>query len=228
MADPLPRRDPSTLAAATAHLRSAARLVSENLTAVGTDEQTTLLVLAGLIGTAVGIAVTGFYRLIDVLQHAVLLVALGTPVADYVLIPAFVALGIVVCRAATRWGARGSRGENVADVMYRVSVKGGVIPLKPVLAKVVASAVAISTGGSVGAEGPVIVLGAGAGSKIGRWVRASPNRLRTLAGCGAAAASRPPSTRRSRASSSASRRSPAPPAAWRWAHTSCPASSPPR
>ena len=187
MADPLTRRDPSTLAAATAHLRSAARLVSENLTAVGTDEQTTLLVLAGLIGTAVGMAVTGFYRLIDVLQDAVLLVALGTPVADYVLIPAFVALGIVVCRTATRRGARGSRGENVADVMYRVSVKGGVIPLKPVLAKVVASAVAISTGGSVGAEGPVIVLGAGAGSKIGRWVRASPNRLRTLAGCGAAA-----------------------------------------
>ena len=187
MADPLPRRDPSTLAAATAHLRSAARLVSENLTAVGTDEQTTLLVFAGLIGTAVGVAVTGFYRLIDVLQRAVLLTALGTPVADYVLIPAFVALGIAVCRAATRWGARGSRGENVADVMYRVSVKGGVIPLKPVLAKIVASAVTIATGGSVGAEGPVIVLGAGAGSKIGRTLRASPNRLRTLAGCGAAA-----------------------------------------
>ncbi len=187
MPEPPFRRDPSALAAATTQLRSAARLVSENLTAVGTDEQTTLLVLAGLIGTAVGVAVTGFYRLIDVLQRLVLLGTLGTPVADYLLIPAFVALGIVTCRAATRWGAHGSRGENVPDVMYRVGVKGGVIPLRPVLAKIGASAVAIATGGSVGAEGPVIVLGAGAGSRIGRWVRASPNRLRTLAGCGAAA-----------------------------------------
>ena len=152
--------------------------VSENLTAVGTDEQTTLLVFAGLIGTAVGIAVTGFYRLIDLLQRWVLLGALATPVSDYLLIPAFVALGILACRAATRWGAGGSRGENVPDVMYRVGVKGGVIPLRPVLAKILASAVAIATGGSVGAEGPVIVLGAGAGSRIGRWVRASPNRPR--------------------------------------------------
>jgi CIC family chloride channel protein len=187
MADPTPRRDATTLAAATAQLRSAARLVSENLTAVGTDEQTTLLVFAGLIGTTVGLAVTGFYRLIDLLQRWVLLGALATPVSDYLLIPAFVALGILVCRAATRWGAGGSRGENVPDVMYRVGVKGGVIPLRPVVAKILASAVAIATGGSVGAEGPVIVLGAGAGSRIGRWVRASPNRLRTLAGCGAAA-----------------------------------------
>src|SRR5678815_5502924 len=54
-------------------------------------------------------------------------------------------------------------------------------------AKTVAAAVVIGTGGSVGAEGPVVVLGAGTASKLGRWMKASPNRLRTLAGCGAAA-----------------------------------------
>lgn len=188
MPDPTRRPDAASLAAATtAQIRSAARLISANLTAVGTDEQTTLLVLAGLIGTAVGVAVTGFYRLIDVMQHWVLLGALGTPVSDVALIPAFMALGLVICRSLTRWGARGSDGENVPDVMYRVGVKGGVIQLRPVLAKTFGAAAALATGGSVGAEGPVIVLGAGAASKVGRWLHASPNRLRTLAGCGAAA-----------------------------------------
>jgi CIC family chloride channel protein len=71
--------------------------------------------------------------------------------------------------------------------MYRVTVKGGVIRSVPVLAKSLGAAAVIGTGGSVGAEGPVVVLGAAAGSRIGRWLRASPNRLRTLVGCGAAA-----------------------------------------
>ena len=93
MPEPPFRRDPSALAAATTQLRSAARLVSENLTAVGTDEQTTLLVLAGLIGTAVGVAVTGFYRLIDVLQRLVLLANLGATAEAFGHIPAVVELG---------------------------------------------------------------------------------------------------------------------------------------
>jgi len=54
----------------------------------------------------------------------------------------------------------------------------------PVIVQTAAAAIVIGTGGS---EGPVVVLGAAAASRIGRWLRASPNRLRTLVGCGAAA-----------------------------------------
>ncbi|MFN2571105.1 MAG: chloride channel protein [Gemmatimonadales bacterium] len=103
------------------------------------------------------------------------------------LIPVIVGLGLTACRALVRWGARGSDGENIPDVMYRVTVKGGVIRFLPVVAKTAAAAIVLGTGGSVGAEGPVVVLGAAAASRIGRWLRASPNRLRTLVGCGAAA-----------------------------------------
>jgi CIC family chloride channel protein len=56
-----------------------------------------------------------------------------------------------------------------------------------VLAKSLAAAILIGSGGNVGAEGPVIVGGAAAASRIGRWLNASPHRLRTLVGCGAAA-----------------------------------------
>jgi CIC family chloride channel protein len=146
-----------------------------------------LVILAGIIGSAVGFGVSVFYRLIDLVQDLVLRSALRIPVTDLLLIPLFVAAGLAACRWLGIYGARGSTGENIPDVMYRVSVKGGVIPLMPVLAKTVAAAVVIGTGGSVGAEGPVVVLGAGTASKLGRWMKASPNRLRTLAGCGAAA-----------------------------------------
>ncbi len=168
-------------------LQESARAVSGTLTAMGSDEHTQLLVLAVVIGTASGAAVIVFYKAIDLIQGLVLHSALRMPIPAPLLIPLFVALGLMACRALVRWGANGSPGENIPDVMYRVTVKGGVIRSIPVLVKTLAAAVVIGTGGSVGAEGPVVVLGAAAGSRIGRWLRASPNRLRTLVGCGAAA-----------------------------------------
>jgi CIC family chloride channel protein len=153
----------------------------------GSDEQAQLLVLAVLIGAAAGVAVMAFYKTIDFIQRLVLVGALRAPLPPALLVPCFVAAGLTACRALVRWGARDSPGENIPDVMYRVTVKGGVIAAVPVLVKTLAAAVVIGTGGSVGAEGPVVVLGAAAASRIGRWLRASPNRLRTLVGCGAAA-----------------------------------------
>ncbi|HEY6809059.1 MAG TPA: chloride channel protein [Gemmatimonadales bacterium] len=168
-------------------MQSAPRALSRALAALGTDEQTQLLTLAVVIGAAAGASVVGFYKAIDLIQGLVLRGALGLPIPAVVLIPGFVALGLGACRALMTWGAKGSPGENIPDVMYRVSVKGGVIRFGPVLAKTLGAAVVIGTGGSVGAEGPVVVLGAATGSRIGRWLKASPNRLRTLVGCGAAA-----------------------------------------
>lgn len=168
-------------------VQQAPRALSRALARFGTDEQTQLLTLAVVIGTAAGASVVGFYKTIDLVQRMVLRGALGLPLPDALLIPFFVAAGIAACRGLVRWWAKGSPGENIPDVMYRVTVKGGVIRFGPVLAKTLAAALVIGTGGSVGAEGPVVVLGAATGSRIGRWLKASPNRLRTLVGCGAAA-----------------------------------------
>lgn len=173
--------------AVAARLRAAPRYVSTTLAAFGTDEQAQLLALAVVIGAAAALAVIAFYQTIDVVQRLVLVSALRSPLPSALLIPCFVAAGLAMCRALVHWGTRDSPGENIPDVMYRVSMKGGVVPAVPVLVKALAAAIVIGTGGSVGAEGPVIVLGAAAASRIGRWLEASPNRLRTLVGCGAAA-----------------------------------------
>ena len=168
-------------------MQQAPRALSRALARFGTDEQTQLLTLAVVIGAAAGASVVGFYKAIDFVQRIVLRGALTLPVPDVILIPLFVAAGLAGCRGLVRWWAKGSGGENIPDVMYRVTVKGGMIRFGPVLAKTLAAALVIGTGGSVGAEGPVVVLGAATGSRIGRWLKATPNRLRTLVGCGAAA-----------------------------------------
>ncbi len=165
----------------------APRALSARLAAFGSDEHTVLLVLAALIGIAAGLTVTVVFRLIDLAQRVVLSGGVRLPVADVILIPVFVAVGLMAARGLVRWLARGSTGENVPDVMYRVTVRGGVVPGLPVVGKTLAAAAVIGAGGSVGAEGPVIVAGAAVASRIGRFLRVSPNRLRTLVGCGAAA-----------------------------------------
>ena len=129
-----------------------------------------------------------FFRVIDVVQHLVLRGQLRMAMLPGgLLIAAVVALGLLLAWLLVHYGARDSDGENVPDVMFKVTLRGGRIPLRPILAKTLGAAIVISTGGSIGAEGPVIVLGAGTASRLGRWLRASPNRLRTLVGCGAAA-----------------------------------------
>ncbi len=175
------------LGASARWLSSGARLLSANVVAVGSDEQARLLVFAVVIGAAAGAAAVVFYWSIDLVQALTLRSVIGSRLGTYVGIPAMVAVGLVACRSLVRWGARDSPGENIPDVMYRVTVKGGIISSLPVLVKTAAAAIVIGTGGSVGVEGPVVVAGAAVGSKLGRWFRASPNRLRTLVGCGAAA-----------------------------------------
>jgi CIC family chloride channel protein len=61
--------------------------------------------------------------------------------------------------------------------------------IRPVVAavKILASALTIAFGGSVGREGPIVQIGAAMGSTLGQVLRFSPQRLRTLIGCGAAA-----------------------------------------
>ena len=170
-----------------ARLVGAARLLSASVSSLGGDEQTRLMALAVVIGAAAGGVTVLFYAAIDLVQAWSLRGALRSVVPASILIPGIVALGLVASRALVRWGARGSRGENIPDVMYRVTVKGGRISTHAVLAKTLAAAIVIGTGGSVGVEGPVVVAGAATGSRIGRWLRASPHRMRTLVGCGAAA-----------------------------------------
>jgi len=82
--------------------------------------------------------------------------------------------------------AREARGHGVPEVMEAVAVKGGRIRPRVAFIKALASSLCIGSGGSVGREGPIVQIGASAGSSIGQWFKLPTDTLKTLVACGAA------------------------------------------
>ena len=80
------------------------------------------------------------------------------------------------------------RQVGVAHVMERLAANQGRLPGMNVIAQFFGALIAIASGNSVGREGPSIHLGAAGSSLIGQWLKLPNNSLRTLTGCGCAAA----------------------------------------
>ncbi|MCP4706842.1 MAG: chloride channel protein [candidate division Zixibacteria bacterium] len=80
-----------------------------------------------------------------------------------------------------------ARGHGVPEVMDAVARKGGIIRPRVAIAKTVASAICIGSGGSAGREGPIVQIGSAIGSGIGQLFKMSGSRVKILVGCGAAA-----------------------------------------
>ena len=152
------------------------------------DQGGTLMVAGAAIGLASGLGVVAFYGLID---GANLLLAQWPERhvpwrGQAILRVSFTAIGLWLAWFIVR-RARAPQGQNVPDVQRAVAKRGGIIPFRPVAARTLASAVTLGSGASAGSEGPVAVLGAAVGSRLGRSLRFQPRHLKILVGCGAAA-----------------------------------------
>ncbi len=84
-------------------------------------------------------------------------------------------------------GERWSTAGKSADFMEAVVLGNGVIRVRATVVKSLSSLVTISSGGSIGREGPMVQLASMLGSLLGRVGKFSPARLRLLVACGAAA-----------------------------------------
>jgi CIC family chloride channel protein len=173
--------------AVSARVSDRADAVIARLSRLGVDENALLLFFALAIGSAVGLSVIVFYKLIDLAQAASLTAVGRMTGFGSLAIILVVLVGLGLSRLLVRYGTGDSDGENIPDVMRSVAKRGGYVPSGRVAVKTAAAAIAIGTGGSVGAEGPVAVAGSALGSKIGRFFRSGPERLRLLVACGAAA-----------------------------------------
>lgn len=154
---------------------------------LGIGEHALLIGFALLVGAVVGLGTLGFYRAIDVAAQFIGQTIDRVPVPAALAYAAPLALALLISRALVHWGTRDSDGENVSDVIHAVARRGATIHVRPVIMKTLAAAATLGGGGSVGAEGPAAVLGAGLASRLGRFFRFETNRLRHLVGCGAAA-----------------------------------------
>ncbi len=189
-----PGRPSAIVAAAVSNLavEAASRfrlLVTRLLTRVGAREDSFLLLLAVLVGVVTAVAAVGFHELIlfirDVLfeRNAGALFS-GWGLLLLALIPAAggLAVGII-----SKHIAHAREGHGVVDVMESVVRTSGFVKPGTAVEKIVTSAITIGTGGSAGAEGPIIQIGAAVSSGVGQLFRLARHQMPVLVGCGAAA-----------------------------------------
>lgn len=155
--------------------------------------QPVMWLLALAIGISVAYAAIGFRLLIQVFQ----LTWLGTMterVAEYaadlpwyylLLTPAF---GGLLVGFILHHFSLNKRPEGVADVIEARAMHCGHMPFRNALVAALVSALSLGFGASAGREGPVVHLGAALASGAGRFLQLPPRALRTLLGCGVAAA----------------------------------------
>jgi len=147
-----------------------------------------LLILAVIIGAVTGFAAVFFIRLIEIIQN-------GSYSSFFSLFPeysilAFVivpVLGALIAGPIIAWFAAEAKGHGVPEVMQALVQNGGRIRPRVAIAKIVASALCIGTGGSAGREGPIVQVGSALGSSMGQVLRLSDERIKNLVACGAAA-----------------------------------------
>jgi len=156
-----------------------------------TNEHTIMTVLAVIVGVAGGLGAVGFRYIIGFFQTIsygsggnLLELVADIPWYVRIIIPT---LGGLVVGPMVYFLAREAKGHGVPEVMEAVALRSGIIRKRVVVVKSLVSAVCISTGGSVGREGPIVQIGSAIGSSIGQLLKISADRIRTLVGCGAAA-----------------------------------------
>jgi len=146
------------------------------------------MAIGAAIGVSAGLGVVAFYKLIDG-AYFVFTKWLGgrlEPVVHAVTLPLITAAGTLAAWAIVRH-TNTPDGQNVPDVQRAVAKRGGNIPGRPVVIRIIASALTLGSGGSAGSEGPVAVLGAATGSALGRRLQLRSRWVKILVGCGAAA-----------------------------------------
>ncbi len=143
-----------------------------------------LIVLAAGVGAITAFGAIGFVELLHLGKEWGDAVFRATPWWTIPLLPMVGALiaGILINAFASE-----AKGHGVPEVMDAVYRKGGQLRKRVALVKSLASAATIGSGGSAGAEGPIVQIGAVIGSSLAQLLGISRDQAATLLGCGAAA-----------------------------------------
>lgn len=151
------------------------------------------LLVAVFVGLVTGYVAVIFHGAIRIISSYLFYgtTALGLPTFNnylrIILLPLIPALGGLVVGLYNTFVVKARPEHGLPSVIKAVAQKEGKIPLKNFIHKTFTSVVSIGTGGGAGREAPIAQVGASIGSTIAQLLRFSPERTRTLLGCGAAA-----------------------------------------
>ena len=97
-------------------------------------------------------------------------------------------VGIYLTMLFIRYVVRDDISHGVTKILFAIARKQSKIRLHNTWSSVVASAITIGFGGSVGAEAPIVLTGSAIGSNLGRAFCLNNKQMMLLVGCGAAGA----------------------------------------
>ncbi|MGP1273073.1 MAG: chloride channel protein [Phycisphaerales bacterium] len=142
-----------------------------------------LVTLGAVIGTITGLGAMGFAWVLHFVEHEVRH-AQGEHLWMLIVAPV---VGMGLTGVLVQCFASEAKGHGVPQVMKALIRNRGVIRWPIGATKVVASILTVGSGGSAGTEGPIVQIGATAGSVAGQALRVGREHMPTLVGCGAAA-----------------------------------------
>ena len=97
-------------------------------------------------------------------------------------------IGIWLTMLFIRYVVRDDISHGVTKILFALARKQSQIKAHNTWSSIVASAITIGFGGSVGAEAPIVLTGSAIGSTLGRMFHLSSKQMMLLVGCGAAGA----------------------------------------
>ena len=145
-----------------------------------------LLILAFLVGLLSAVAAYVLHGLINVIVDLLT----GKFAIDsynwlYLVYPV---IGIYLTSLFVRYVVKDNISHGITRILYAFSSNRSRLKGHNTWSSVIASAITIGFGGSVGAEAPIVLTGSAIGSNLGKLFRLDNKTLMTLVGCGAAGA----------------------------------------
>ena len=150
------------------------------------SERMFVLMLAFLVGLLSAVAAYVLHWLIN--QIVALLTSSFDASSFNLLYLVYPVVGIFITMLFVRYVVKDDISHGITRILYAISQNRSKLKSHNTWTSVVASAITIGFGGSVGAEAPIVLTGSAIGSNLGKLFRMDSHTLMLLVGCGAAGA----------------------------------------
>lgn len=145
-----------------------------------------ILMISFFVGIVCGCTAFVLKFIIEKIEH--LLTSDFIPYESNLLYLIFPAIGIAIAALFVKYIVRGDISHGVTKILFSMARGRSRIKSHNRWSSIIASAITIGFGGSVGAEAPIVLTGAAWGSDFGKRFHLPPNSIMLLVGCGAAGA----------------------------------------
>ncbi len=145
-----------------------------------------MIILALLIGFFAAVAAFSLHWIIN--QIVSLLTSSFDRTGANWLYLVYPVVGIYLTSLFVRYVVKDNISHGITRILYAISTNKSRLKSHNCWSSVIASAITIGFGGSVGAEAPIVLTGSAIGSNLGQIFHLDRKMLMTLVGCGAAGA----------------------------------------